>query len=141
VGKRFIFKVRQGYIFLLSVLVIGAIATSTALSLVLLGLASEQSGFNIVQSMQAYEHANTCVERALRTLRSDLTYEGDVTAALTNGSCTLKKIGGTGNADRIICSEGRSGQSVRRLEVYVREIFPRVKIASWKEVDQFLLCP
>ena len=57
---------RNGYVFLISVLVIGAIAATTAISLILLGLASEQSGLSVIQSSQAYELAQACAERAFR---------------------------------------------------------------------------
>ncbi len=131
---------RPGYIFLISVLVIGAVAATTAISLVLLGLASEQTGNTVVQSDQSFEYAQTCIERALRSLRDDLTYGGDETFTFARGSCTLLSIGGSGNRDRTLCAEGRSGQSVRRLEILVRTLYPTVTIATWREVSIFSLC-
>lgn len=132
---------RPGYIFLITVLVIGAIATTTAVTLVLLGLASEQTGLTLHQSAQAYEHAQTCAERTIRSLRSDLTYTGSETFVLTNGTCAVEDIAGTGNDNRIICVEGRSGRTVRRFEIVLREVYPSVKVASWTEVSAFSLCP
>ncbi len=84
---------RPGYIFLVTVLVIGAIASATATSLLLLGWAAEQNGLLLMQSAQAYEHANTCAERALRELRRDLAYTGNVTHTFEYGSCEIRVIG------------------------------------------------
>ena len=131
---------RPGYIFLISVLVIGAVGATTAISLVLLGLASEQTSNTVVQSDQSFEYAQTCIERGLRSLRDDLTYGGDETFTFTRGSCTMLSIGGSGNRDRTLCAEGRSGRSVRRLEILIRSLYPAVTIATWREVGTFSFC-
>jgi hypothetical protein len=134
--------IRSGYIFLISVLVIGAIASAAALSLILLGLASEQSSHVTVTAIQAMEAAQTCAERALRSLRSDVTYEGGETVALTNASCAIRRIGGYGNDGRHLCVEGASGNAVRRLEIAILRLFPTAQIDGWEEVASFSsLCP
>jgi hypothetical protein len=135
------FAARPGYVFLISVLVIGAISATTAISLVLLGLASELTGFSVAQSAQAYELAQTCAERSLLSLRKDPAYAGSETFTLTGGTCTVQSIGGTGNANRTVCVEGHSADIVRRLEIGVARLYPSVRIASWEEVPSFSLCP
>ncbi len=132
---------REGYIFLISVLVIGAIASTTAISLVLLGLSSDLTGLSVAQSAQSYQLAHTCVERALRSLRADLTYAGDETLTLTGGSCNILSVPGGGNAGRAICAEGQSNGVVRRLEVDLAAVYPAVRVSSWQEVSTFTLCP
>jgi hypothetical protein len=133
--------VRPGYVFLVSVLVIGAIASTTAVSLVLLGLAAGQTGLAVSQSAQALGNANTCLERTLRSLRLDLSYAGGETFTLGTGTCTVRGIGGSGNAHRSICVEGQVRQTVRRLQADLDEVFPAVKVDSWREVEEFTLCP
>ena len=132
---------RPGYVFLVSVLVIGAIASTTAVSLVLVGLAAGQTGFAVSQSAQALGNANTCLERTLRSLRLDLTYAGGETFTLTTGTCTVHDIGGAGNAHRAVCVEGQVRETVRRLQADLDEVFPAVKVDSWREVEEFTLCP
>lgn len=133
--------VRRGYIFLVSVLVIGAIAISTAVTLVLLGLASTQSGFSISQSAQAYENARSCIEMALRSLRSDVSYGGNETLAFASGiTCSLAPIGGSGNDNRTICAEGTHNNLTRRVQVRVSRLFPNVEIDKWEEVPDFTFC-
>ena len=132
---------RPGYIFLVSVLVMGAIASATAVSLLLLGWAAEQNGQTVAQAGQAYEYSYTCVERALRTLRQNPNYGGDETFSFEYGECEIESIGGNGNTNRTICARGESGDSVRRLQLSVTRLMPSTLIASWEEVPTFTLCP
>jgi hypothetical protein len=133
-------SLRRGYVFLISVLAIGAISTATAVSMILLGLAAQQSGFALVESAQAWEYANTCIERALQSLRSDPHYVGGQTFTFTSGTCTLKIIGGRGAVNRTLCAEGNSGGSIRRVEVIASRTLPTTVIDTWKEVSVFTLC-
>ena len=68
---------RDGYIFLISVLVIGAISSAIVISLLLLSLAAERSGLALQQSSQALAMAELCAEHALGTLHNDAGYEGN----------------------------------------------------------------
>ncbi|HVW66508.1 MAG TPA: hypothetical protein VHA78_02135 [Candidatus Peribacteraceae bacterium] len=131
----------SGYIFLVSVLVIGAIAATTTLSLLLLGWAAEQNGLLAVQSHQALENAHTCAERALLALRKDPSYGGDETFQLARGSCTVKYIGGNGNENRTVCVEGANGLTVERMEMAIVHVFPSITFSSWQNVADFSLCP
>lgn len=131
---------RSGYIFLITILVVGVIASATATSLLLLGWAAEQNGQLMMQSAQSYEYAQTCVERALREVRADNEYGGGETIVFDLGECDILPLGGSGSADRTICAEGRSGESTRRIEVDVSALYPSAVISSWQEVPTFTLC-
>ncbi|TSC97550.1 MAG: Uncharacterized protein Greene101449_1169, partial [Candidatus Peregrinibacteria bacterium Greene1014_49] len=88
---------RDGYVFLISVIFVGAIAMSTAATLVVLGIGAQRSGRVYAQSSQALVNAETCVERTLQSLRTSLSYAGSETITLANGTCEIKAIGGSGN--------------------------------------------
>lgn len=132
---------RDGYAFLITVLVIGVMATATATSLMLLGWAAEQNGFLIERSAQAEQYARGCIERTIRRLRIEPTYAGGETVAFAKGSCTVRPVAGDGANDRRVCVEGVSGKSTRRFQVAIAEIFPQVKTSSFAEVADFTLCP
>lgn len=132
---------RDGYVFLVTVLVVGVIATVTATSLMLLGWAAEQNGQLIAQSAQAFEYAQSCVERTLKRLLDDPAYAGSGTITFDYGNCHVYTIGGQGNDSRTICSEGFSGDNTRRLEVQLLRLYPSVQIRSWREVSSFTKCP
>lgn len=131
---------RGGYVFLISVLFVGAIAMSTAATLVVLGVGSMKSSITTMQSMQAMHNAETCVERALQSLRASASYVGNETLTLASSTCVLLPIGGSGNLNRTICAKGIVGNIVRRVEVQVAELRPVGEINSWQEVADFHLC-
>ncbi len=125
---------REGYVFLVTILMVGSIATATAVSLMLLSWAAEQNGFLVQRSTQAYEYANTCAERALRKLRIDPAYAGEETFSFATGSCSILRIGGAGNERRTLCTSGEVDDISRRLQVNIDRLYPSVRINSWAEV-------
>lgn len=134
-------RARSGYVFLISVLVIGAIAAATTISLLLLAGAAQRSAAATQQAVQASENARSCAERTIRALRANLAEAGESIISLQQGSCSIQAIGGSGNGPRTVCVQGRSGDAVRRLEVQVEKLFPAVIISQWREVTAFSLCP
>ena len=131
---------RDGYAFLVTVLVIGVMATATATSLMLLGWAAEQNGFLIERAGQADEYAKACIERTFLRLRTEPTYAGGETVTFPKGSCVIHPVAGDGVNDRRVCVEGRSGNTVKRLQVAVSQLFPSIKTSSFAEVVAFTLC-
>lgn len=132
---------RDGYAFLVTVLVIGVMATATATSLMLLGWAAEQNGFLIERSGQAEEYAKACLERTFRTLRLNPAYAGDETIVFPKGSCVIHPVVGDGVNDRRVCVEGRSGNVVRRFQANIAQLFPAIRSSSFAEVTAFTSCP
>ncbi|UPA22620.1 hypothetical protein K8942_00175 [Candidatus Peribacteria bacterium] len=133
-------RARNGYVFLVTVLMIGAIASTTLLSLLLLGWAAEQNGALVERSQHAFELMQICAERSLRSLRLDPTYAGNETFTFARGTCKVYDIGGSGNLDRTLCIESVSGPVTRRVEIQVNRIFPLTTIRSWQEVTAFTRC-
>jgi len=131
---------RPGYIFLIGVLTLGAIGMATVSTLLLLGWAAEQNGNAVYQSHQAFENAQTCIERALRSLRADPAYAGDETFVLSRGTCQLLSIGGAWNDRRTICALGEYGNISRRSEVSLHRLMPTSTIDIWRETTSFSLC-
>lgn len=136
------FPSHPGYALLISILVIGVMAAATASSLMLLGWAAEQNGFLVQQATQAEENARSCVERIIRAMRLDPKGEiGAQSLTLPNGSCTIRMIVGDGVNDRRVCVEGKNGDTVRRFQLQIAELFPKVRTSSFTEVTTFTLCP
>lgn len=131
---------RPGYVFLLTVLFVGIIASAAAVTLTMLGLAMEQTSQSIHQSMQAYENVRSCIERALLDLRTDPTAAGDYSITLPYGTCSVEMYGGAGNYNRTICASGTYKNIVRMVEVQVRRLYPSVRIQIWRDVTSFSLC-
>lgn len=134
-------RARDGYVFLVSVLAVGAIATAVVATLLLAATSISRNRLTLEEAARALARSQTCVERALRMLRIDGAYSGNETLALASGSCTVRAVGGVGNTDRVVCVEGVSGSVTRRLEVDVERIYPTLRIRQWQEVSSFSLCP
>jgi uncharacterized protein (UPF0333 family) len=127
---------RNGYITLVSVLVVGAIGVSIAASLILLGLGSSRASFAIQQSNQAKALANACAESALQQINNSTPFEGSGNLSIGQGNCAytvIKLIG----ANREIESFGTMGTIVRKNKIIIDAINPQINIVSWQEVGDF----
>lgn len=132
---------RPGYVFLITVLLVGGIATAVVTSLLFIAVNSGRSALTLQQSSAAYSYAMSCAEIALRNLRIDGAYAGNETVAMPLGNCHIYAVGGSGNEDRVICTEGTSGTVERRMEVEINVIIPSILLKSWREVPAIELCP
>ncbi|OGJ62600.1 hypothetical protein A3A67_02550 [Candidatus Peribacteria bacterium RIFCSPLOWO2_01_FULL_51_18] len=129
-----------GYILLISIVVIGAIASAVLSTLLLLGISANQVSLSVQQSKQAMAEAQACTEYALLRLRESPNYPGNVTLDSPKGRCGILLISGTGNNDRYLCTIGISGDVTRRLETAIDQILPKTLITSMQEVPSFSLC-
>jgi len=134
---------RPGYVFLLAVLGVGIIVSTTSFSLMLLGWAAEQNGKALEQAAQALANAQACAEQALFALREDSGYGGSELQTFERGSCTIEAICGSGNTDRLLRITGMHGESTRRLEIAIDQLLPATSVRTWTEVASFPvpLCP
>ena len=135
-----IHRQESGYILLISILVIGAICSAILSSLMLLGINSSQLSHSIEESNKALALAQGCADYALLQLRTSPNYAGNEVLTYSNGTCELLAVGGSGNTNRLLCTEGQVGETIRRLEIVVNQILPQTKIYSWQEVANFSLC-
>ncbi|MFA6259325.1 MAG: DUF4215 domain-containing protein, partial [Candidatus Peribacteraceae bacterium] len=147
-------RTRSGAILLITVLVIGVVATASASAILLLGLGIERTAYSMQLSTQAFNSAWTCMENAINTLKGDLEYTGNHDRAFVYGyqdengeiaydlaTCRIYPIGGSGNEDRTICTEGTFGNfTTRRLEAHVVRVLPSPVIDRWEEVDAIYAC-
>lgn len=125
---------RDGYVFLISAIVIGAIGVVSTVSLLVLGWAAEQNGQTIVKSNQALELANTCLDRAILALQENANYRGGDMVDFPYGTCRVYPMEGTGNR-RGICVEGQVDGTTRRLQVVLSAIFPSITVRNWDDVS------
>lgn len=132
---------RPGYVFLIAVLFIGAIALVSSMSMLLLAWAWEQNGKTFSDAGQALEMARSCVDYALTTLRDNASYAGNETVTFSSTtSCTVLDIQGSGNDYRTLCVEGRSGTVVKRLVLTISQILPSPVISSYTETNNVTGC-
>lgn len=124
---------QSGYMTLLSVLVVGAVGVSIAVSLLLLGLSSSRTSFAIEQSNQAKGIANACAEKAMQQIRDSTPFTGTGNLSLGQGSCSYAVIS-QGGQNRTITSLSIVGTIIRKVEITIDTINPQINIVSWQEV-------
>ncbi|MDA1209224.1 MAG: hypothetical protein O2904_04310 [bacterium] len=131
---------RNGYIFLISVLVVGAIALAITVSMLLLSTSAIRTAQTTDHSAQAAAQAYACAEYGLMQLFLDISYAGDETRTVGEGACVILNVGGNGNENRSLCVEGMRGNVTRRMEIILERILPSIKIYSWQEVASISSC-
>jgi len=128
--------INNGYITLISVLIIGAVGLAVAISLLLLGLSSSKTSFAFEQSAQARALANACAEEALEQIKNLPSFEGEGNLSLGQGDCTYL-VTTSGEQDRTITVMGTVGIIVRKAKIILDTVTPQISISSWKEVADF----
>ena len=130
---------QNGYIVLISVVMLGAVGAAVASSLVLLSLADSQTSQSMGQSLQARAAAESCAETALNSLRENPGYGGDETLAWDTAQCVISPVEFS-DPVYTIRAQGSGDNFVIRLEITARRQEgppPAMEIDSWQEVPQF----
>lgn len=125
-------KKPRGYIALISTLIIGAVATLIATSLILLGIGTSRSSFDVKKGMQARALANACAEEALQQIRSADSFNGTGNLGFDSGTCDYT-VSQTGGENRSIIASGISQNMHRKVEIEVGTIYPKLVINKWLE--------
>lgn len=126
-------KNEPGFIALIAVLILSAVALvlGTGLSLRTVGEANVQTYAEYAS--RAEQAANYCAERALDSLKADLSYAGNQMLSLNGDDCRILAVGGTGNNDRTITATSTVEGASRVIYIIVLEVDPLLKIGTWEE--------
>lgn len=129
-------KKEGGYIALISVIVIGAIASSVGISSIVLGTVSSNTTFSRQSGEQATSLADACVEQALENIKNSPNYIGTTNIdPIGFGSCSYSVLN-TGGSTREIQATGVVSDSTRKIEVILSSNLPII-IDSWLSVTDF----
>ncbi len=123
----------RGYITLISVLLVGAVGTAIATSLLLSGISSSDTSLAAVQSAEARSLADACAEEALQQIRLSTSFSGYGSLQGTHGACGYLVVN-TGGSNRTISASSTVGLVVRKVSVSVTGIMPLIVVSSWQEV-------
>ena len=127
---------KNGYVTLLSVLVVSVVGVAVTLSLLVLGLDAARNSFVVEQTYQAKGLAHACAERALQEIQENTTYTGSDTLSIGQGSCSYI-VTDTGGDTRNIEASGAVDSLIQRVEIDVDGLDPVITISSWQEVADF----
>lgn len=126
----------EGYITLISVLVVGAVGISIALSLILLGVGSARTSFAYDQSHQAVGLADACAEEALQQIHDSTPFTGSSTFTFSQGACNYT-VTSQGGQQRTIVASSVVGTVIRKVKIIINRINPTILVTSWQEVADF----
>jgi hypothetical protein len=128
--------VKNGYVLLISVLIIGAVAVSIATALLVFGVGSSRTSLSIQQGVRARGLANACASEALQQIRDSTPFTGTSNLTLGQGTCSYT-VTNTGGPNRTIISTGTVGTVVRKVKITITKINPQIVVATWQEVADF----
>lgn len=124
---------QSGYVALLTVLIMGAVATSVAVTLLTTGTDSQRTALVELQSRQARMAAVACAEEALQIMHDTTSFTGTNNLNLSPSSCTYT-VTNTGGGSRTIIATGTSGNVVKKVQVYATIGASSISINSWQEI-------
>jgi len=123
----------QGFIALVTVLIIFTTALLIGLSVSLLSISEATMGFKKTQSSQAYYLANLCAEEALMKLKENINYSGNEILEIENGNCQILPIEG----NWVIKVSANFQNQIKKMKIIVSQVNPEMIIESWQEVADF----
>jgi type II secretory pathway component PulK len=122
----------DGYIALLTVIIVGAAAMAIALTLLLTGSDAQRSALITQQSIQARQLAHGCAEEALQVIHDSTSYTGTGTLTLGAGSCSYT-VSSTGTSTRTVTTTGTVSSVIRKVTAYVTINASSISVSSWQE--------
>lgn len=126
----------NGYVTLLSVLLLGAVGMAVTTSLLLSGIGNSRTGLAHQHSHQARALANACAEEGLEQIRNLISYTGSGNLTLGGGTCSYT-VTNQGGENRTVTAQGTMGTAVRKVKVIINDINPRIAVVTWEEVADF----
>lgn len=122
--------IESGYVALLTVIIMGAVVTVIAASLVLLGLGHSRSSLSESQAASAKSAADACIESALVQIRLSSSFTGNGSLTLSGSTCTYIV---SNTVTSSIVAVGVSGSSTRRVTVDLSSRSPNIIFTKWQE--------
>lgn len=121
----------NGYILLISVVILGAIATSIAVALLFLGVGDSKNAISFQQSERAKAAVNGCAEEILEQIRENSSFAGSGNLAISGNSCDYTIIN-TGGETRSITVSSTASSVTRRASITITALNPQI-VATWQE--------
>jgi hypothetical protein len=127
-------SLKNGYIALMTMIIIGAIILISALSITFISLSQKTIMIDQSQKISSYYLANACANYALIKLQDDAGYGGNETVNVGNYNCQVGQVLGSGNTNRTINTSSAVANHITSIQVVISQIKPKTLIASWQEI-------
>ena len=127
----------QGFIALISILIIGAVILSISIGVSLRSIDETKMSLDQQESHKALALANLCAEQALMKLTSVLNYTGSESIIIDGETCDIFLITGSGNLNRTVKTQSTVSGYTGKVKLEVSQVSPAMQISSWEEVAGF----
>lgn len=127
-------KKQNGYIILLSVMLIGAVSVTIAVSLLAMGIGSGQSSLSLQRSKQAKAMAQSCMDEALYNIYQNNSYTGTASTTIAGLTCNFT-VTNTGGSNRRVDAWSNIYGVVQKTRVELDSVSP-INITSWQEMAE-----
>ncbi len=126
---------QRGYVVLLTVLVVGAVAVAIATTLLFAGTDAARLAAVKEQSRVARHMADACAEEALNEIRTSSPFTGYGTLTLGGNTCSFN-VTNLGGTNRQVIASSTVGTMVRKKKLTLDKVKP-VSINSEQDVINF----
>lgn len=125
----------KGFITLMTVIIVVAVAAALTISVILLGTDSLRTGQIVNNEQEATATADACAEEALGQIRTrDLIGSGSMSVG--TGTCSYVITSGGGEARTIEVTASASGIT-RRIRITIDAMNPELHVTAWEDVADF----
>ena len=124
---------KNGYVSLISVVIIGAIVLAAVLSLTFISLQQSAGMVDRTRTLSNYYLANACANEALVELQKDSNYTGNENISIDNYSCKIENISGSGNSGRTIIASSQIANQQKKIKIDIDQLRPVTIIKFWGE--------
>jgi type II secretory pathway component PulK len=125
-------KNKEGFIALITVLIISAVVLLIGLGVGLASINEANMSLQENQSSQAYYLANLCSEWALMKLKeTGSAYRGEI-INIENGTCQISV-----ESKWIVKVSANFSNQTKKMKIVVSKVHPEMIINSWQEVANF----
>lgn len=128
---------RQGYIALISVILMSALGLGIMLSVVASGVNASRTDFSLQQSGGARSLASSCAEEALQKILETSTTSSNGNLTIGSGTCSYLITSTSSGQIISIHSTGVLGTVTSKIKVVLATTTPGITLSSWEEVADF----
>ena len=127
----------QGYIALISVILMSALGLGIMLSVIASGVNASRTDFSLQQSGAARSLASSCAEEALEKILETSTTSSSGNLTIGSGTCSYLITATSSGQTIIISSTGVLGTVTSKIKVVLATTTPGITLSSWEEVADF----
>lgn len=123
----------NGYVTLISVIIVGAVILSIVLFMISSGLDATENSLVITSSTQAKFLADACAEEALQQIRGNTSFVGTYSVIFGANNCSYSVVN-TGASTMTVNASSTVINETRKVRILVSAVTPKITLSSWAEV-------